>query len=76
MMIVRLSVTCGCTTDIMVKYRNLKVKHIIVVGHYGCGGVISSMRQKSLGGVIDVWLRALKDIYENHREALEVKLCC
>jgi carbonic anhydrase len=54
----------------------LKVKHIIVVGHYGCGGVISSMRQKSLGGVIDVWLRALKDIYENHREALEVKLCC
>src|SRR6185295_16384746 len=45
----------------------LKVKHIMVVGHYGCGGVRAAM-ENGEHGLIDNWLRALKDIYNAQRE--------
>ena len=48
----------------------LKVKHVIVVGHYGCGGVLASMTSKQFG-LIDNWLRHIKDIYRIHAEELE-----
>ncbi|KAJ3087175.1 hypothetical protein HK102_011671 [Quaeritorhiza haematococci] len=48
----------------------LKVKHIIVCGHYGCGGVAASMTNKQYG-LIDNWLRNLKDIYRSHRSQIE-----
>jgi carbonic anhydrase len=44
----------------------LKVKHVIVCGHYGCGGVKAAMENKSLG-LIDNWLRNIKDTYVNHK---------
>ena len=47
----------------------LKVKHILVVGHYGCGGVKASMGNKDLG-LINKWLRNIKDVYDKH--ALEL----
>jgi carbonic anhydrase len=48
----------------------LKVKHIMVVGHYGCGGVRAAMGNQQFG-LIDNWLRNIKDIYRQHREKLE-----
>ena len=48
----------------------LKVKHILVVGHYGCGGVKASMGNKDLG-LINKWLRNIKDVYDKHSIELE-----
>lgn len=48
----------------------LKVKHIMVVGHYGCGGVRAALGNQTLG-LIDNWLRNIKDIYRQHRDKLE-----
>jgi carbonic anhydrase len=47
----------------------LKVKHIMVVGHYGCGGVRAAMGSQRLG-LIDNWLGHLRDIYRLHQEQL------
>jgi carbonic anhydrase len=48
----------------------LKVKHIMVVGHYGCGGVRAAMNQERLG-LIDNWLGHLRDIHRFHCAELE-----
>jgi carbonic anhydrase len=48
----------------------LKVQHIIVCGHYGCGGIKAAMTNKELG-LINKWLRNIKDIYRFHREELD-----
>ena len=49
--------------------RQLKVKHIIVCGHYNCGGVKAAMVAKDLG-ILNPWLRSIRDIYRLHKKEL------
>ncbi len=48
----------------------LKVKHVLVCGHYGCGGVKAAMGNDSIG-IIDNWIRHIKDVYRLHNEYLD-----
>lgn len=48
----------------------LKVKHIIVCGHYGCGGVLAAMSKKKFG-FLDPWLSNIKSVYQMHKAELD-----
>jgi carbonic anhydrase len=49
---------------------HLKVEHIIVCGHYNCGGVKAAMTQHNFG-IINKWIRNIKDVYRLHREEID-----
>ncbi len=49
--------------------RHLRVKHIVVCGHYGCGGVKAAMQPQDLG-VLNGWLRNIRDVYRLHKDEL------
>ena len=48
----------------------IRVKHIIVVGHYGCGGIAAAVNGKRLG-LVDHWLHPIREVYAAHRAELE-----
>lgn len=60
----------NCLSVLQYAVEVLKVKHVMVVGHYGCGGVRAAMSNQKFG-LIDNWLRNIKDIYRQHHEKLE-----
>ena len=60
----------NCLSVVQYAVEVLKVEHIIVCGHYGCGGVSAAFGNQQLG-LIDNWLRDIKDIYASHKEELE-----
>jgi len=60
----------NCLSVIQFAVEVLKVKHIIVCGHYGCGGVKAALENKE-HGLIDNWLRNIKDVYRCHQEKID-----
>ncbi len=60
----------NCLSTIQFAVDVLRVEHIIVCGHYGCGGVVAALRDEKLG-LIDNWLRHIQDVRSKHRADLE-----
>ncbi len=60
----------NCMAVIQYAVEVLKVKHIIVCGHYGCGGVQAAMENK-VHGLIDNWIRNIKDIHRYHKAEID-----
>src|SRR5947207_1070291 len=59
----------NCLSVIQFAVEVLRVEHIMVCGHYGCGGVRAAMGHTQFG-LIDNWLRNIKDVYDRHAEEL------
>ncbi|MCX6083177.1 MAG: carbonate dehydratase [Chloroflexi bacterium] len=59
----------NCLSVLQYAVEILKVRHIIVCGHYGCGGVKAALESQS-HGLIDNWLRHIRDIYQRRRSDL------
>lgn len=61
----------NCLSVLQYAVDYLNIEHVIVCGHYGCGGVSAAMSQRQLG-LVDNWLRHVKDVYAQSREELDL----
>ncbi len=68
-MVVHTDLNLLTVLDYAVNY--LKIKHIIVCGHYGCGGVKAALTKHNFG-IINKWLRNIKDVYRIHQQEVDV----
>jgi carbonic anhydrase len=60
----------NCLSAVQFAVDVLRVRHIIVCGHYGCGGVLAALRDERLG-LVDNWLRHVQDVGTKHRAELD-----
>ncbi|MEO6188870.1 MAG: carbonate dehydratase [Ginsengibacter sp.] len=67
-MVVHTDVNLLSVVDFAVNH--LKVKHIIICGHYGCGGIKAAMTNHDYKYILNMWLRYIKDVYRLHRDEL------
>ena len=65
--ILETDINCMSVVDFAI--RHLQVRHVIVCGHYGCGGIEAAMGQKT-EGVIDQWLSGIRELWQRHRSDL------
>jgi len=63
----------NCLSVIQFAVEALKVKHIMVVGHYGCGGVKAALERQRVG-LVDIWLRHVRDVHDKHVAAVDALL--
>ncbi|HLV48800.1 MAG TPA: carbonate dehydratase [Aliidiomarina sp.] len=59
----------NCLAVVEYAVTQLRVKHILIVGHYGCGGVAAAL-ESCRHGLVDHWLHPIKDIYREHKKAI------
>ncbi|WP_374164583.1 carbonic anhydrase [Arcticibacter sp. MXS-1] len=64
------SIDLNCMSVINYAVVHLKVKYIIVCGHYNCGGVKAAMEPRDLG-ILNPWLRNIRDVYRHHQDELD-----
>jgi len=67
-MVVHTDVNLLSVLDFAVSH--LKVKHVIVCGHYGCGGIKAAMENRDYKPVLNMWLRNIKDVYHMYADEL------
>lgn len=60
----------NCLSVIQFAVDALKVKHIMVVGHYGCGGVGAALKKERVG-LVDIWLRHVQDVHVKHQDNVD-----
>ncbi len=60
----------NCLSTIQYAVDHLKVEHLMVVGHYGCGGVLAALQGVRLG-LVDNWIRHVRDVCDKHSKLLE-----
>ncbi len=64
-----ISIDMNVMSVLIYAVRHLKVNHIIVCGHYACGGVKAAMESRDLG-ILNPWLRNIRDVYRLHKDEL------
>jgi len=66
-MVISIDLNAMSVVNYAVKY--LKVKHVVVCGHYACGGVKAAMQSADMG-ILNPWLRNIRDVYRMHKDEL------
>lgn len=60
----------NCMSVLQYAVEHLKVNHVIICGHYGCGGVAAALEEREYG-LLDNWIRYIKDVYKIHRKRID-----
>ena len=63
----------NCQSVIQFAVERLKVRHIMVVGHYGCGGVHAALDRSRSAGIVDYWLGHVRDVHGQHQHLIDAE---